>query len=722
MTEQTITVEPYIRTGRRGTQTPRKNLRLPPLTVPRELVSWEAAGSLAAIVLLARLQLMGELAPFGLAIWAAAARDETRRLLAYGAMLLLTAAATGGYYACLGQAAGMVVFYVLRYYLRRVQLPFAVVVGLAFSVTSLLVRLPGLQPYDLLLAGLETLLAALGASVFAAVYSSPPRRLPAASDPEGIVAWTVFLGLLLLALMQEEVFFIRAAIGTASLLVLCAAGWYGAGPAAAAGALLGFFLGIQGTGFFWAAVLTFAGFFAGLFRQYGRFAVAPAFLLGMAALLVYDAGWAAVQAELAASAVAGAVFILLPLFAGHTGPLAVLGSRQGRNDEEVLRAQTAARIHDYGLVFRELASAFRKTAAPGKETGGSFSPVDRLAELVCSKCTARQRCWGKELQRTYNALQRIFADLEKGQRLQESHFSGPALRLCRKKEEVALAIVLLCELQSSFQTWHRRLAENKKVVAAQLLGLSQVMVNLAKEVRAGPADTLEKLQRRCFHVELGIAQLAKGGQEVCGDYYSYLELRDGRQVLILSDGMGAGSKAEQESSATVRLVEQLLLAGFQKDVVIRTVNTILQLRSREETFATLDMLLVDTEKGEAEFLKTGAAPSYIRTADSVQEIQSASVPLGILNEVEMQESRVSLADDTMIVMVSDGIFDVAPGKPDWLQQYLASQKHTHPQVVADEILAQACRLYGSNKLRDDLTVLVCRAKRLKHKVRDCLSA
>jgi len=323
-----MTVEPYIRAGRRGLQVQQKKLCLPALALPRELISWETAGSLVAIILLTRLQLMGELAPFGLAVWAAATRDETRRLLVYGTVLLVTAAFGGGYYAFLGQAAGMAVFAVLRYYVRRVRLPFAVVVGIAFSATSVLVRLPGLQPYDLLLAVPETLLAALGASVFAVVYNNPPRELFPAKDLEGSVAWVVFLGLLLLSLMQEEFFFVRAATGIAAMAVLCTAWWYGAGPAAAAGALLGFFLGIQGTGFFWAAILTFAGFFAGLFRHYGRLAAALTFLLGLTALLVYDAGWAAVQAELAAGVAAGSAFVLLPLFAKNSGLLAVLGSRQ----------------------------------------------------------------------------------------------------------------------------------------------------------------------------------------------------------------------------------------------------------------------------------------------------------------------------------------------------------------------------------------------------------
>jgi len=155
--------------------------------------------------------------------------------------------------------------------------------------------------------------------------------------------------------------------------------------------------------------------------------------------------------------------------------------------------------------------------------------------------------------------------------------------------------------------------------------------------------------------------------------------------------------------------------------VVRTVNTILQLRTPEETFTTLDILLVDTEKGEVQFLKTGAAPSFLRTKNRVKEVESSSPPVGILQEVELKSISLPLEDDSIIVMVTDGIFEVAPQRPDWLKQYLVRQSYTHPQVLADEILREACRLYGSTNLRDDLTVLVCRAKRLKHKIRDYMT-
>ena len=79
------------------------------------------------------------------------------------------------------------------------------------------------------------------------------------------------------------------------------------------------------------------------------------------------------------------------------------------------------------------------------------------------------------------------------------------------------------------------------------------------------------------------------------------------------------------------------------------------------------------------FLKNGAAPSYLYSGGGVREIESPSVPLGILDEVELKPRRVILEDDALIVMVTDGIFEAAPGRPQWLKMYLAEQTYTHPR-------------------------------------------
>ncbi|MBT9176876.1 MAG: Stage II sporulation protein E [Firmicutes bacterium] len=79
---------------------------------------------------------------------------------------------------------------------------------------------------------------------------------------------------------------------------------------------------------------------------------------------------------------------------------------------------------------------------------------------------------------------------------------------------------------------------------------------------------------------------------VSGDSYRVTELVGGKLALMVSDGMGNGPVAHQESRTVVNLLEQMLRAGFDKEVTVQTINSVLALRSHAETFATLDMALM----------------------------------------------------------------------------------------------------------------------------------
>ncbi|NLZ92874.1 MAG: SpoIIE family protein phosphatase [Firmicutes bacterium] len=723
MLDRFTAIEPYVRTGSMRAKVSQRH-KLSRLHIPGELCTWDTIGAILALILLTRLRLMGELAPFGLAFWAVSSRGETRRMLLYGVIMLATSAIGRDWLYLGGLFLGSITFTLLRYHLRRFHLPYVVCIALSVMGCALpRLWLSSFQPYDLFLTVIEIFLAMLAAAVFLQVMKSPPRALYPENRLEGFTSWIVFIGLLLLAMIQENTIFTIGANTIARTVVLCASYWFGPGPAAAAGALLGFMLGVQSSDFIWISALTFAGFLAGLFCSFGRLITVFAFIFGTISLSLYLFGWQALQGELAATLAVSIVFVLVPLLPVKVKALVPLLSGSFNDEAEKVREQIAVRLRDCGLVLRELANAFL-TAAAGEDEKNDpvvMALIEGVIMRVCQNCPSRRRCWEKNLQRTYNATVRILSELDKGQVISEMRLPDYFEKYCGKKNDFVNTIAFLQELEKNGQAWQKKIAESRELVTTQLVGLAEIMMNLSKEVREGyPGE--QQLHNQFFYVELGIAQAAKENQEVCGDYYSYLELRDGRQVFLLSDGMGNGTRAQQESRTAVKLVEQLLLAGFERDAVIRTVNTILQLRSQEESFATLDILIIDTVKGEAEFIKTGAAPSYLKAEQSVREVKSPSLPVGILSEVELKPVTISLQDDCMIVMVTDGIFEASPKQPDWLKNYLLEQRYMHPQVLADEILARAKQLYGSSELRDDLTILVCRAKRLKHKIRDYMTA
>lgn len=212
-----------------------------------------------------------------------------------------------------------------------------------------------------------------------------------------------------------------------------------------------------------------------------------------------------------------------------------------------------------------------------------------------------------------------------------------------------------------------------------------------------------------FQVATGIAKATKGGA-VSGDNYSFIELKDSKFMLALSDGMGSGYKASIESGTTIRLLEKFLYAGFDKDLAVRTINSLLLMKSNEDTYATIDLSVINQYNGEVEFVKVGAVSTFIKYEEHVDVIKVGSLPVGILKNVEMEFIRKKLNDGDFVIMVTDGILDSNQeeiNKERWLGDIINHINTRNPQKMADEIL-RICMEQNGGTACDDMTVMVAK--------------
>lgn len=212
-----------------------------------------------------------------------------------------------------------------------------------------------------------------------------------------------------------------------------------------------------------------------------------------------------------------------------------------------------------------------------------------------------------------------------------------------------------------------------------------------------------------YQVVTGIARAVKNGA-VSGDNYSFIELKDGKFMLALSDGMGTGYKASIESGTTIRLLEKFLYAGFDKDLAVKTINSLLLLKSNEETYATIDLSVINQYNGEVEFVKVGAVSTFIKYEDHVDVIKVGSLPVGILKNIDMEFVRKKLSDGDFVIMVSDGVLDSNQSeinKERWLAEEIYKINTRNPQMVADEIL-RTCIEANGGAACDDMTVMVAK--------------
>ncbi|WP_315122348.1 stage II sporulation protein E [uncultured Clostridium sp.] len=219
--------------------------------------------------------------------------------------------------------------------------------------------------------------------------------------------------------------------------------------------------------------------------------------------------------------------------------------------------------------------------------------------------------------------------------------------------------------------------------------------------------TLEETPK--YHISSYVGRVCKDGEKLNGDSYAYDKMRDGTYVTLISDGMGSGPEACQESGAAVELIEKFLKAGFTEINAINTVNSLMTIKfSEDEKFSTVDLNSIDLYTGQANFMKVGAVPSFIKSKDKVEVIKSKTLPIGVLDKVDVDIIKKQVRNGDILVMLSDGILDYnneEAGKVDWLLKYLQESKYNNPEELCQDIICRVKEL-SNGKVKDDMTVIV----------------
>ncbi|MBE6036837.1 MAG: hypothetical protein E7223_04340 [Clostridiales bacterium] len=243
----------------------------------------------------------------------------------------------------------------------------------------------------------------------------------------------------------------------------------------------------------------------------------------------------------------------------------------------------------------------------------------------------------------------------------------------------------------------------RDILSLQFRGLAAALDQLSDEV-AGilPPKPVPKAR---YRTRVGVATYAKEGN-ICGDSYLCTEFKGNQLFLGLSDGMGKGLMAARESAFTVNALHSLMEAGFDAELSLRIINSVLLLRSDDEIFSTVDLGLLNLATGRFRLFKIGAAATYVKRGDRVKTIGLAGLPMGILRRISMDSVQMVLKPGDLLVMVSDGITEAVRGKdgPQWVEEALGSIRSRNPQTVADLLIRRAVEQYGL-KEKDDMTVI-----------------
>jgi len=144
--------------------------------------------------------------------------------------------------------------------------------------------------------------------------------------------------------------------------------------------------------------------------------------------------------------------------------------------------------------------------------------------------------------------------------------------------------------------------------------------------------------------------------EIGGDYYDFIERRDGRMLIALGDVSGKGTAAALLMSSLHAAIHAQISANSSLERTVSSVNQYLAENTPTNRFVTLFAAELDPATGKFTYINAGHNPPLIGRLDgSIEQLSSGGFPLGIIPTAEFEQGEIELRPGESLVIYSDGV-------------------------------------------------------------------
>ena len=218
-------------------------------------------------------------------------------------------------------------------------------------------------------------------------------------------------------------------------------------------------------------------------------------------------------------------------------------------------------------------------------------------------------------------------------------------------------------------------------------------------------------------IETGGANVSKFGEILCGDSLSVANTNGGK-LMVLSDGLGSGVKANILATLTTTIATRLMERGLPLEEVVDTLtDTLPECQVRKIAYSTFTLIKVQDD-GRAYLAEFDNPPTFFLKRGYVAQLEYRDRVIGTRR---IREAHVHVEPGDWFVTVSDGEIHAGIGGLlnlgwDWekIAKFLETQVHEDisAKKVAEILVNRANELY-EHRPGDDTTagVLKIRPKR-----------
>jgi len=398
----------------------------------------------------------------------------------------------------------------------------------------------------------------------------------------------------------------------------------------------------------------------------------------------------------------------------------VLTQKERINREDLLKIYENHNNYIIGFDNYKTSLKIEKNIAEVVNAVNSAFKATRKNVVMAAKINENNKNISIQLDGVSKAIDNIANDIEKEEKKEFIDKKKEIILMCRQRQIDVLDVIISKENTGRYIIKVLlNTCDDKKIIECPTKKIQEVLSDILKEdiVIKKESCGIKQDQKICyqtylsrdkFGIQIGMAKTNKYGESVSGDSSLQIALEDGKYLLAISDGMGSGPNARKSSQIAIKMLGRLLSSGFDKETSIELINNTISANVKDETYATLDIMVLDLYAGNIEYIKNGACPTFIKNNKNVDIIKNIALPAGILNNIDLVVYDRDIEENDIVIMCSDGIIEANTeykNKELWVKNLLEQMETVNAQKIADILLKEAIdNNYG--KAKDDMTVIV----------------
>lgn len=172
----------------------------------------------------------------------------------------------------------------------------------------------------------------------------------------------------------------------------------------------------------------------------------------------------------------------------------------------------------------------------------------------------------------------------------------------------------------------------------------------AREIQQGLLPKDLKIQG------LRIAHLFKPAEDIGGDFFDVVSLKDGTWLLCVADVTGHGIPAAMSAAMLKMLLQEAAETHTSPAMILNVVNRRFSVVSLPEDFVSMILVRLDPQSRRVYYSSAGHEPGWLISGEDVQrELKATGLLLGIDATTTWEEVVLDVAEGDRIFVVTDGV-------------------------------------------------------------------